>query len=306
MADGTVFIDSDFVSPADAKMSIFDVGFVWGDTVYDVTSTWNNWFFMLEEHLDRFQKSVDRFQLKSPYSRDEIREICAECVQRSGHSNAYVKLQMSRGVLSSRTVDPRLTDSKFVAYAIPYVWIWGEDKCRNGANLFLSSFERVSSKAVDQRIKNYNRADLVQARFQALDEGCDDSILCGPDGYLTEGSGYNILLVKDGKVASPDHNVLEGVTRGVVSELCTLEGIVFELRKIHPDELSNADEVFASTTAGGIMPVTRISNQPVANGQVGPVTRQLQTRYWENREQGWHGTRIDEILESPVRKAGTA
>ena len=306
MSDGIVFIDNDFVSPSDAKMSIFDVGFVWGDTAYDVTSTWNNWFFMLEEHLDRFQNSVDRFQLKSPYSRNEIREICAECVQRSGHSNAYVKLQMSRGVLSSRTVDPRLTDSKFVAYAIPYVWIWGEDKCRNGANLSLSSFERVSSKAVDQRIKNYNRADLVQARFQALDEGCDDSILCGPDGYLTEGSGYNILLVKDGKVASPNHNVLEGVTRNVVSELCTLEGIAFELRKIHPDELSNADEVFASTTAGGIMPVTRISNQPVANGQAGPLTLQLQTRYWEKREQGWHGTRVDEILESSVLKAGTA
>ena len=306
MSDGIVFIDNDFVSPSDAKMSIFDVGFVWGDTAYDVTSTWNNWFFMLEEHLDRFQNSVDRFQLKSPYSRNEIREICAECVQRSGHSNAYVKLQMSRGVLSSRTVDPRLTDSKFVAYAIPYVWIWGEDKCRNGAILYLSSFERVSSKAVDQRIKNYNRADLVQARFQALDEGCDDSILCGPDGYLTEGSGYNILLVKDGKVASPNHNVLEGVTRNVVSELCTLEGIAFELRKIHPDELSNADEVFASTTAGGIMPVTRISNQQVANGQAGPLTLQLQTRYWEKREQGWHGTRVDEILESSVLKAGTA
>ena len=261
---------------------------------------------MLEEHLDRFQKSVDRFQLKSPYNRDEIREICAECVQRSGYSNTYVKLQMSRGVLSSRSVDPRLSESKFVAYAIPYVWIWGEDKCRNGANLYLSSFERVSSKAVDQRIKNYNRADLVQARFQALDEGCDDSILCGPDGYLTEGSGYNILVVKNGKVASPDHNVLEGVTRGVVSELCSLEDIGFELRKIHPDELSDADEVFASTTAGGIMPVTRISNQPVASGEAGPLTRQLQARYWEKREQGWHGTRIDEILESPARRAGTA
>ena len=159
---------------------------------------------------------------------------------------------------------------------------------------------------MDQRIKNYNRADLVQARFQALDEGCDDSILCGPDGYLTEGSGYNILLVKDGKVASPNHNVLEGVTRNVVSELCTLEGIPFELRKIHPDELSNADEVFASTTAGGIMPVTRISNQPVANGEAGPLTLQLQARYWEKREQGWHGTRVDEILESSVLKADTA
>ena len=232
MPDGIVFIDNEFVSPEHAKMSIFDVGFVWGDTAYDVTSTWKNWFFMLEEHLDRFQRSCDRFQLKSPYSRDEIRQICAECVQRSGFDDSYVKLQMSRGVMSSRTVDPRLSDSAFVAYAIPYVWIWGEEKCRNGANLYLSSFERVSSRAVDQRIKNYNRADLVQARFQALDEGCDDSILCGPDGYLTEGSGYNLLVVKNGRVASPDYNVLEGVTRGALSELCKLENIPFELRAL--------------------------------------------------------------------------
>ena len=145
-----------------------------------------------------------------------------------------------------------------VAYASPYGWIGGEEKCRDGANLYLSSFERVSSKAVDQRIKNYNRADLVQARFQALDEGCDDSILCGPDGYLTEGSGYNILLVKDSKVASPDHNGLEGVRRSCASERCARGGIAFELRKIHPDELSGAVEVFASTSAGGVMTVIQL------------------------------------------------
>ena len=302
MSEGIVFIDNDFTSPVDAKMSIFDLGFVWGDTAYDVTSTWNNLFFMLEEHLNRFENSCNRFQLKNPYSRDETRKICAECAQRSGYSNTYVKLQMSRGVLSSHTADPRLTNSKFVAYAIPYVWVWGEEKCRNGANLHLSSFQRVSSKAVDQRIKNYNRADLVQARFEALDEGCDDPILCGPDGYLTEGTGYNILLVKDGKVASPDYNVLEGITRSAVSELCSLEGIEFELRKIHPDELKVADEVFASSTAGGVMPVTQISNAPVKGGSVGPVTRQLQKSYWEKREQGWHGTRVDEILATSIRK----
>ena len=207
--------------------------------------------------------------------------------------------------MTDRSVDPRLSDSAFVAYAIPYVWIWGEEKCRNGANLYLSSFERVSSRAVDQRIKNYNRADLVQARFQALDAGCDDSILCGADGCLTEGSGYNVLVVKNGRVASPDYNVLEGVTRGALSELCTLENIPFELRKIHPDELADADEVFASTTAGGVMPVTRISNRPVADGAPGPITRRLQASYWEKREQGWHGTRYDEILAAPMRSTGT-
>ena len=296
MLDGIVFIDDRFVAPADAKMSIFDLGFVWGDTVYDVTSTWKGWFFMLEEHLERFEQSCNRFQLKLGYSREEIRKICAECVRRSGYQNTYVKLQMSRGVVANRTIDPRLNDSKFVAYAVPYIWIWGEEKCRNGANLHLSTFERVSSKAVDQRIKNYNRADLVQARFEALDHGCDDSILCGPDGYLTEGSGYNILLVKDGKIGSPASNVLEGVTRGAISELCEVEGIPFELRQIHPNELNDADEVFASSTAGGVMPVTRISNREVSDGQVGPLTRRLQFCYWEKRKQGWYGTHTNDIL----------
>ena len=111
------------------------------------------------------------------------------------------------------------------------------------------------------------------------------------------------MLVKDGKIASPDHNVLEGVTRGVVSELCGLQGIVFELRKIRPDELSSADEVFASSTAGGVMPVTHISSRAVSNGKAGPLTRQLQASYWEKREQGWRGTRVDDILDAPAHKA---
>ena len=94
MSDGIVFIDDNFVAPVDAKMSIFDMGFVWGATAYDVTSTWKGWFFMLEEHLARFEQSCNRFQLKTLYSRDEIRKICAECVRRSGYEDTYVKFQM--------------------------------------------------------------------------------------------------------------------------------------------------------------------------------------------------------------------
>ena len=99
-----------------------------------------------------------------------------------------------------------------VAYAIPYVWIWGEAQCRDGANLHLSKVERVSSNAIDQTAKNYNRMDLVQARMDAFDAGCVDAVLCGPDGHLTEGSGYNIFVVRDGAVATPATNILEGIT----------------------------------------------------------------------------------------------
>ena len=300
MSQGTVFIDGEYVDPADARMSIFDAGFVWGDSVYDVCSTHKGWFFMLDEHIERFSRSCDGFRLDNPYSHDEMRRICAECVQRSDLQDSYVKLQITRGVSAPGNRDPRQSECKVVIYAIPYVWIWGEDKCRNGVNLRISNIERVSSKAIDQRFKNYNRADLVQARFEAYDHGCDDAVLCGPDGNLTEGPGYNLFIVNNGKVSSPDYNVLEGVTRRAVRELCEQAGIPFELRKIHPDEMREAAEVFTSTTAGGVMPVIQVDSLPIGNGHAGLTTTQLQSLYWQHREQGWHGTRVTDILSATV------
>lgn len=295
MKDGCVFIDGDYVAPEDARMSIFDAGFVWGDTVYDVTSTWNGWFFMLDEHLDRFARSCAGFRLENPYGADEMRAILAECVARTGLANAYVKLQLTRGVIRDQTRDPRLCRPAFVAYATPYAWIWGEEKCRNGAALHLSGVERVSSKAIDARFKNYNRADFVQARFEAYDHGCDDALLVGADGALTEGPGYNVFLVKDGAVASPDANVLEGITRRAVGELCAEEGIPFALRRVEPAELAEADELFASTTAGGVMPVVRLGARPIGNAHPGLVTARIQSRYWRKRAEGWHGTRVEDL-----------
>lgn len=296
MSDGIVFIDGDYVKPEEAKMSIFDSGFVWGDVVYDVTSAWNRWVFMLDEHLERFQQSIDGFRLTNPYSHDEMRRICAECVEQAELDNAYIKVQMTRGVSPSQTRDPRLGECQFVAYAMPYVWIWGEEKCREGVNLYVSSVERVSSKAIDQRFKNYDRADLVQSRFQAYDRGCDDSLLCGPDGYLTEGPGYNMFIVRNGKVSTPDSNILEGVTRRSVREICEAENIPYEERKVHPDELQDVDEIFCSTTAGGVMPVTQLDSQPIGNGHKGLLTSRIHEQYWRKREAGWHGTLIEDIL----------
>jgi branched-chain amino acid aminotransferase len=294
MSDGIVFIDGDYVKPEEARMSIFDSGFVWGDVVYDVTSAWKRWIFMLDEHLERFHQSIEGFRLVSPYSKEEMRRILGECVERAGLDNAYIKMQMTRGVLPKQARDPRLGECQFVAYATPYVWIWGEEKCRNGVNLYVSSVERVSSKAIDQRFKNYDRADLVQSRFEAYDHGCDDSLLCGPDGCLTEGPGYNVFIVRDGKVVTPDSNILEGITRRSVRELCEAEGIPYEERKVHPDELAEVDEIFCSTTAGGVMPVTQLDSRPIGNGHKGILTSRIQELYWRKREEGWHGTRVED------------
>jgi branched-subunit amino acid aminotransferase/4-amino-4-deoxychorismate lyase len=278
-------------------MSIFDFGFTWGDCVYDVTSVWKGWFFKLDEHLDRFDRSCAGFRLTCPHSRRELEGILAECVERAGLESAYVKVEMTRGTTPNHSRDLRLAQNRFLAYALPYAWVWGEEQCRNGARVHLCRrFERISSRAVDQRLKNYNRADLAQGRLDAYEVGCDDAVLVAPDGSLSEGFGWNILLVRDGAVATPDWNVLEGVTRQAVQELCADEGIPFQLRRVEPEELLEADEVFATTTAGGVMPVIAIDSRPVGDSSPGPLTLRLQELYWSRREQGWHGTRVADLL----------
>ena len=265
--------------------------------MYDVTSVWRGWFFKLDEHLDRFERSCAGFRLTNPYGRDEVKGILAECVDRAGLEDAYVKLEVTRGLTPNQSRDLRLAQNRFTGYAIPYVWVWGEEKCRDGVHLHLCRrFERISSRAVDQRFKNYNRADLVQARFDAYEAGCDDAVLVTADGALSEGFGWNILLVKDGVVATPDWNVLEGCTRAAVQEICGDEDIPFELRRIEPEELLEADEVFATTTAGGVMPVVALDSRPVGDGRPGRITRLLQQHYWGRRAEGWHGVRVAELL----------
>lgn len=297
MAEGIVFIDGKFVAPEEARMSIFDYGFTWSDCVYDVTSTWRGWFFKLDEHLDRFERSAAGFRLTNPYPREEVKRIIAECVERAGLADAYVKVELTRGTTPDQSRDLRLATNRFTAYAIPYVWIWGEDKCRDGVNLHLCRrFERISSRAVDQRLKNYNRADLVQGRLDAYDAGCDDAVLVSADGALSEGFGWNILVVKDGTVATPDWNVLEGCTRKAVQEICRDEEIPFETRRVEPEELETADEVFATTTAGGVMAVIAIDSRLVASGRPGPITRLLQQQYWGRRAEGWHGVKVGDLL----------
>ena len=233
VAGGVVFIDGEFVAPEEARMSIFDYGFTWSDCVYDVTSVWRGWFFKLDDHLERFERSCEGFPAHASVRPQRgPAAILAECVDRAGLEDAYVKIEVTRGLTPNQSRDLRLAENRFTAYAIPYVWIWGEEKCReNSASLHLCRrFERVSSKAIDQRFKNYNRADLVQGRLDAYDAGCDDAVLVSADGALSEGFGWNILLVKDGKVATPDWNVLEGRTRDAVEEICRDEGVPYEFR----------------------------------------------------------------------------
>ena len=291
-ADGAAFIDGGYVPIAEARLPVLDWGFTRSDVTYDVVHVWKGSFFRLEDHLDRFLRSCEKLRLSAP-ARDEIREVLMECVRLSGLRDAYVEVICTRGMPAPGSRDPRTCINRFLAFAIPFIWVITPEQQARGAHLIISQVQRIPPASVDPTVKNFHWGDLTRALFEAYDRGADTAVLVDPDGYVSEGPGFNVFCVSVGRVRSPGDTVLEGITRRSVRELCEELGIGFELGRITPEELRDADEVFLSTTAGGVMPVSRVDNRILGNDRPGPVSTRLRDLYWAKHEEGWHATPVD-------------
>ena len=297
MTDGCVYIDDRYAAPEEAKISIFDPGFTRGDAVYDTVSVWKGLFFRLDDHVSRFFRSCARARLECPHSADEVKHILAQCVQRAGLEDSYVQMIVTRGNFPSLTRrDPRLCRNRFIAFAVPYIWIADPERQEVGIDLAVADNRRTPTEAIDPRIKNFNWMDLQRGLFEALDRGADTAVLCTPSGFLAEGPGFNLFLISNGELSTPRTNVLEGMTRQTVFDLAAELGIASRDAYLTPDVLRSADEAFLSSTAGGIIPVGRVDGEPLGGGRPGPLTTQIRSLYWEKREAGWLGTRVEDLL----------
>jgi branched-chain amino acid aminotransferase len=297
MADGCVFIDEQYVAPEEAKISIFDPGLTRADAVYDTVSVWKGLFFRLDDHVSRFFRSCERARLVCPHSPDGVKRILAQCVRRAGLDGAYVQAIMTRGNFKSLTRrDPRLCENRFIGLALPYIWIVSPERQAEGIDLAISETRRIPTEAIDPRIKNFNWMDLQHGLFEALDRGADTAVLCTPSGFLSEGPGFNVFLVADRQVLTPRSNVLEGITRQTVFDLAAELGLPTGEADLLPDALRKADEAFLCSTAGGIMPVSRVDGVALGNGRPGQLTMQIRSLYWQKREAGWLGTAVEDVL----------
>jgi branched-chain amino acid aminotransferase len=291
--DGVAFMDGQFMPIQDAKLPILDLGFTRSDATYDVVHVWNGAFFRLEDHLDRFERSAARWRFKLDLSRQEIRRALLRCVQLTGLRESYVEMTVTRGQMVPGTRDPRACTNRFIAFAIPFVWILPFSKRYEGLHLIISKVWRIPPGSVDPTVKNFHWGDLTQGLFEAYDRGGDTALLVDRDDNVTEGPGFNVFGVTKGRVVSPDAGVFEGITRRTVRELCGALRLPFTFAQLSATELRAADEVFLSSTAGGIMPATRIDGRILGDGKAGPITRQLLDAYWAWHSEAKFSTRID-------------
>lgn len=291
--DGIAYIDGEFVPIAEARIPILDWGFLRSDATYDVAHVWNGAFFRLDDHLDRFFRGVERLRMQLPLTRPQVKESLIECVRRSGLKSAYVEMIATRGVPPAGTRDPRRVTNRFYAFAVPFVWIADQSKQETGLDLAISAVRRIPASSVDPTVKNYHWLDLVAGLFDAYDRGGETAALTDEAGNIVEGPGFNIFALSGGKLITPDRGVLEGITRRTVLEIAAAEGLAAEARPIAADELRAAREIFLTSTAGGVMPVTRLDGKAVGEGLPGPVTLRLKACYWRLHD--------DPKLTTPVR-----
>lgn len=179
---------------------------------------------------------------------------------------------------------------------MPYVWIANAEQREKGLHLAISDVQRIPAASVDPTAKNYHWNDLTMGLLGALDAGADSVLLVDGAGRVVEGPGFNVFCVIGGTLVTPDAGMLEGISRRTVIEMARSLGLPVALRPVPADELRRAQEVFISTSGGGVLPVTRVDNCVIGNGTPGPVTRRLVQTYWD-----WHD---DPAYRLPIDYAG--
>lgn len=297
MADftnGAAYLDGEFMPLSEARIPVTHFAYRRSDVTYDVVSVWDGNFFRLDDHIRRFRASMNQLRMEPPESDDEIRTILNRLVAKAGLRRSYVAMDCLRA--SPPPDAPRhsaFARSYLCCFAVPWVSIASPEQLERGLHLLIPSVQRISPAAVDPRVKNFHWGDLTQGQYQALDAGADGAVLLDADGHVTEGPGYNIFTVTDNVVATPRQGALEGITRQSVIELCEELGLRIEVRDIPEAELLAADEIFTCTTAGGIMPASRINGRMMNNDRPGPISEQLKELFWKKRAEGWHATPVD-------------
>ena len=293
---GAAWMNGKFIQISEARIPVLDWGFLRSDATYDVVHVWKGRFFRLDKHIDRFFQSTEKLRMPCTVSRIDLKKILAGCVERSGLVNAYVEMIQTRGMSPNFERDPRKSEPRFIAFAVPFGWILKPEEFGKGLDVLVSNRRRISPNSVDSSIKNYHWLDLVSGMFEAYDNGHDTVILTDEENNITEGPGFNIFCVDETGLNSPNKGVLEGITRQTVLDLAKELNVPFQLRPISLETLKSSNEVFATSTAGGIMPITKINGLPIGRGTPGDITRKLHKTYWDKHSDPEWSVSKDDLL----------
>jgi branched-chain amino acid aminotransferase len=275
-----VYLNGTFVLKEEAKVSVFDHGYLYGDGIYETMRAYAGTLFLLDRHLARLQHSADSISLKLPLPLEKIGQALNDTVRKNDLSDAYVRIQVSRGP-GEIGLDPALCPAPTIVIVAKQFKDYPPEHFDQGVSLAVVTTRRNHPLALNPSIKGTNFLNNILAKIESIRAGAYEAIMLNWEGYIAEGTISNVFFVKSGVLCTPnlETGILEGVTRGLVLDLARREGIRTREALILPRELLEADECFITNTTVEVMPVTAIDAKPVGSGNPGPVTAALRKAY---------------------------
>jgi branched-chain amino acid aminotransferase len=271
-----VWIDGRLVDKAEAKVSVYDHGLLYGDGVIEGIRAYHGKIFECEAHLDRLYQSAKAIRLTIPLSRDQVRAAMEETMKVNNFTDCYIRLVVTRGV-GSLGLSPTRCERPSVFVITDLLELYPREMYENGMAVITASVIRNHPNAISPRVKSLNYLNNILAKLEAIDAGVPEAIMLNSEGNVAECTADNIFIVRSGQVETPQTHdgVLEGVTRRVMIGLCASLGVPCVQKTLQRHDLYVAEECFLTGTGAEIIAVTKIDNRVIGAGTPGPVTRKL-------------------------------
>ncbi len=285
-----VFVNGRLLPKSQAMVSVYDHGLLYGDGVFEGIRVYRGKIFKLGQHMDRLYRCAEQIHIKIPITRDEMIAVQRECIEANNLMDGYIRLVVTRGY-GTLGLDPRRCPVPGVICIADQIRLYSEEAYREGMRVVVARRPKTPVACLDPKIKTLNYLNNILAKVEAIDAGCDEAIMLSPDGWVTECTGDNLFIVKNGVLNTPPNTTgssgsLEGVTQKFVrDELVPMCGFKCTIREMRLEEVLAADEVFLTGTAAEMIAVTEVDawdgkRHSISKGE-GPVTAKLRKKFRE-------------------------
>lgn len=276
MSEQWIYLDGQFVTKENAKISVYDHGFLYGDGIFEGIRIYNGNIFKCKEHLDRLYDSAKSIMLNIPLTYQEMEDALVETIRRNDMRNGYIRLVVSRGV-GNLGLDPNRCPKASVIIIAEQLAIYPEEAYRIGLKTVSVSTRRNIPDALNPKIKSLNYLNNVLVKIQSNLSDAGEAIMLNSQGYVTEGSGDNIFIVKNGIITTPPCylGALEGITRQAIIDICNEKGYPIKEEPFTLHDVYVADEVFLTGTAAEVIAVREVDGRIIGEGHAGPITLKL-------------------------------
>jgi branched-chain amino acid aminotransferase len=278
--DLLIHIDGKLVPQAEAKVSVFDHGLLYGDGVFEGIRFYNGRIFRLTEHLVRLYESARSICLTIPISLEEMEKATLETVAANNLRDGYIRLVVTRGA-GPLGLNPYQCPRPGIIIIASGISLYPKEKYETGLNLITCGTRRPSPAALSPQVKSLNYLNNIMAKIEAMQAGCEEGIMLNEQGYVGECTGDNVFIVKRGIVSTPTiaSGALDGITRQAVIELLIEMGITIREVTMSRHDIYTADECFLTGTAAEVIPAVQYDRRPIGDGKPGTLTRKLVERF---------------------------